>query len=242
MLKIFSWFGEPEPEQTKQRDFRNVVLLQVLMIFSALLLDGFLELCGFENSFVFRDAVFLLLGGVYVIILWDLLRNFSQNKVLIYGLLLLILGTYTLAIFTVNPFYKVFEAENQRPYLLFIHCILFLIEVTVIYSAIIDIFSGKRQSEEKVWGSACIYLMIAISFGSLYDILNILQPGCMGVSIPLGLDSYTECIYYSMCVLAGQDTAYPDAFKLVRNIGIIEGVWGNLFIVLLVGRLLSQSD
>ena len=81
--------------------------------------------------------------------------------------------------------------------------------------------------------------MIGIAFGSLYDIINIIQPGSFGEKINLGLESYSECIYYSMNVLGGLDTAYPNPTRLIRNIGVIEAVWGNLFIVLLIGNLLG---
>jgi hypothetical protein len=227
----------------KQRDFRNVVILQIAMIVSALLLKDSLDLMEIKNSYVIRDLFFLTLGAVYVMVLWDMLRNFTQSPFIIYTLFVVIVGTYILALVTVNPLFKLFETETeQQPYLLFIHSILFLVEATTIYFAILDIFSGNKMSQEKLWGSACIYLMIAISFGSLYDLINILKPGSMGTPLALGLESYTACVAFSMTILGGQDPAYQNAVPLIKGIGIIESVWGNLFIVLLVGRLLGQPD
>jgi hypothetical protein len=227
----------------KQRDFRNVVILQISIIVSALLLKDGLDLMEIENSYVFRDIFFLALGGLYVMVLWDMLRNFTQSALIIYSLFAVIVGTYILTLVTVNPVYKLFATESeQQPYLLFIHSILFLVEATTIYFAILDIFSGNKMSQEKLWGSACIYLMIAISFGSLYDLINILKPGSMGTPLALGLESYTACVAFSMTILGGQDPVYQNAVPLIKGIGIIESVWGNLFIVLLVGRLLGQPD
>jgi hypothetical protein len=62
------------------------------------------------------------------------------------------------------------------------------------------------------------------------------------VPVPLGLESYTSCIAYSMTILGGQDPPFTDAIPLVSKLGIVESVWANLFIVLLVGRLLGQPD
>jgi hypothetical protein len=232
-----------ELQNEKRKDFRNVVILQFMIIFSALLLEDILMLAGIKDSYIFRDIFFLLLGGLYVLVLWDMLRNFTRNKVLIIFLFFLIMGTYFLALVTVNPIWNIFENDlEKQPYLFFIHMILFIVEATVIFFVIKDIFSGNKMSQEKLWGSACIYLMIAISFGSVYDLINISKPGSMGVDLKLGLDSYTACITYSMTILGGQDPHFPDAVPLVANLGILEAVWANLFIVLLVGRLLGQPD
>jgi hypothetical protein len=152
------------------------------------------------------------------------------------------MGSYVLALFTVNPLHEFFHTETEkRPYLFIIHLVLFSTESIVIYHAIFDIFAGRRLSEEKLWGSACIFLMIGICFGSLYDLINILNPGSMGVPLPLGLESYTTCIAFSMTIIGGHE-AYPNAIPLITNLGIIEAVWANLFVVLLVGRLLGQPD
>ena len=230
-------------KREKQRDFRNVVILQVLLIVSALLLKDAMDLAGVKNSYVFRDIFFLVLGAFYVMVLWDMLRNFTQSAFIIYSLFVVIVGTYILTLFTVNPVYKLFATEaEQQPYLFFIHSVLFLVEATTIYFAILDIFSGNKMSQEKLWGSACIYLMIAISFGSLYDLINILKPGSMGAPLAMGLESYTACVAFSMTILGGQDPVYQNAVPLIKGLGIVESVWGNLFIVLLVRRLLGQPD
>ncbi len=225
----------------KEKDFRNVVILQCLIIFSALLLKDLLSLIGFEDTLIFRDVIFLLLGGIYVLVLWDLLRNFTRSIWLIYGLFVVIMGSYALALITVNPFFTFFDEESQRPYLFYIHAVLFIIELIVIYFVILDMFSGEKLSPQKLWGAACVYLMIAICFGSAYDLICIAKLGALGESIPLGLESYTTCIYYSLTILGGQDPEYDQPIRLIRNLAVIEAVWGNLFVVLLVGRLLAKD-
>ncbi|MDB5272493.1 MAG: hypothetical protein JWO58_860 [Chitinophagaceae bacterium] len=236
--------SKAENQAEKIKDYRNIVILQTLIICAALLLREIFAMSGMpvHLSSVVRDCLFLLFGGVYVLILWDLLRNFTKKTVLITILFLIIMGSYVLALFTVNPLYEFFHTETEkRPYLFIIHMVLFLTEAIVIYHAIFDIFAGRRLSEEKLWGSACIFLMIGICFGSLYDLINILNPGSMGVPLPLGLESYTACIAFSMTIIGGHE-AYPNAIPLILNLSVIEAVWANLFVVLLVGRLLGQPD
>jgi hypothetical protein len=236
--------SKSENQAEKIKDYRNIVILQTAIISAALLLREIFDMAGMDShlSSVIRDLLFLLLGGLYVLILWDLLRNFTKKTKLVTALFLVIMGSYILALFTVNPLYAFFYTEaEKRPYLFIIHMVLFSTEAIVIYHAIFDIFAGKRLSEEKLWGSACIFLMIGICFGSLYDLINIIHPGSMGVPLPLGLESYTACIAFSMTIIGGHE-AYPNAIPLILNLGVIEAVWANLFVVLLVGRLLGQPD
>lgn len=244
LQKLFRNKSFAELRAEKIKDYRNIVALQTLIIISALLLKDTLSMSGMSDyaSKLIRDILFLVFGGVYVFILWDLLRNFTKSKTLVISLLALIILSLALALVTVNPFFHLYGSENeQRIYLFCIHIVLFAVESIVIFHSIYDIFTGKRLSEEKIWGSACIFLMIGISFGSLYDLINIINPGCMGVPLELGLESYTVCISYSMTIIGGHES-YPDAIPLILNLGVLEAVWSNLFVVLLVGRLLGKPD
>jgi hypothetical protein len=44
-----------------------------------------------------------------------------------------------------------------------------------------------------------------------------------------------------MTIVGGHDSSLA-TIPLIQNIGIIEAVWSNLFVVLLVGRLLGKPD
>jgi len=249
MLRYLSYIqrqnlNSQELNDEKKKDYRNIVYLQVLIILSAMLLKEILAISGVDlkTSNIIRDILFLTLGGLYVFVLWDLLRNLAKNNTLIMSLFALIVLGLGVAFFAVNPVYDFFDSENaKRPYLFFVHLSLFIVESTVIYHCVIDIFTGKKLSAEKIWGAACIYLMIGISFGSVYDLVNIVNPGSMGLNVTQGLDSYMVCIYYSMTIVGGHDSSLA-TIPLIQNIGIIEAVWSNLFIVLLVGRLLGKPD
>jgi hypothetical protein len=233
-----------ELNDEKRKDYRHIVMLQVMIIVSAMLLKEILFISGVsaKNSNLTRDLLFLTLGGAYVFVLWDLLRNLTKNNTLIVSLFIFILFGLGVAFFAVNPVYEFFESDDaKRPYLFFVHLSLFTVETIVIYHCVIDIFTGKKLSAEKIWGAACIYLMIGISFGSVYDLINIANPGSVGINLSQGLESYMVCIYYSMTIIGGHDATLQTS-TLIQNIGIIEAVWSNLFVVLLVGRLLSKPD
>ena len=244
MFKFFLQIAKQELGSTalqkeKQKDYRNVVLMQTMIIVMGLTFTDFLALGGIEVPFNWFETLSILFAGLYFYLLWDLLKDFTTNKVLVQTVIIVLIIDFILAILTVNPIYTIIP-ETQRQLVFFIfHFALFAVETTVIGYSIVDIFRGEFMTPDKLWGSACVYLMIGIAFGSLYDIINIIQPGSFGEMINLGVESYAECIYYSMNVLGGLDTAYPNPTKLIRNIGVIEAVWGNLFIVLLIGNLLG---
>ena len=136
------------------------------------------------------------------------------------------------------PYYQIIYIANRQSYLLTIHSLLFPIEVTVIAFAIRDIFSGGFMTGDKLWGAACIFLMIGISFGSLFDLITIIKPGALGANIELGLPNYSECVTYSFCILGGVDPGLEPT-RLIRNISTIEAVWGNIYGMLIIGRLLG---
>lgn len=227
-------------EEEKQKDFRNVVFTQIAVIISSLLFKEFLNLFEVEHGAKIGEFVFLLIGGLYLMLLWDMLRNFTQSMLVINSTLYTLLASYAATLVAANPFYHILDPEHERIALLIIHIALFSVEVTVIYFTLVEIFKDSVDMDGRLWGSACIYIMIGISFGSFYDIICIIKPGSLGVLLEQGLPNYMECIYYSMSVIGGLDSEYQQASILVKKIAIVEAVWSNMFIVLLVGRLLAK--
>ena len=223
----------------RDKDYRTVVIMQIVIVVAGLLLAGStdLEKPGPAEKLIL--TLFSAFGAIYAFLLWDLLKDFTRSRLLIRVVLAVLVVITLLGLAGEFPYYKLIEIPNRRAYLLLIHGLLFPIEVLVIGYAIRDLFSGSRFTAGKLWGAACVYLMIGITFGSLYDLINIARPGAFGPVLALGIPGYAESIYYSFNVLGGLDTAYPEPIKLVRNLGVIEAVWGNLYTILIIGRLLS---
>lgn len=232
--------SDSEQQAERSKDFRNVVKVQVAIVLTVLLLRDLLETLGIPFADIITQTVFLCLGGFYLLMLWDMLRNFTRRKEIIYTALGILLASYTATLIAANPFFHLLDAESERKTLLVIHIALFTVEVTMIYFTIMEIFKDNLDIGEKIWGSACIFFMIGISFGSSFDIICIIQPGSLGVMLPLGLPNYMECIHHSFNIIGGLDPDYPGASDLIKKMAVVEGVWNNLFVVLVVGRLLSK--
>jgi len=240
MFSLRRAFSGNELLREKQKDYRNVVIMQIVIVVSGLLMSEFLINGSNLQIRKLVITIFSGFGALYSFLLWDMLRNFTNQLWLIKLILIVLVAIVITGVLGEFPYYQIIEINNRPLYLFILHGALFPIEITITGFAMRHIFGGKVLSPDKIWGAACIYLMIGISFGSLYDLITILNPSSLGTKLELGMPSYTENIYYSFNVLGGLDTAYPNPINLVRNLGVIEAIWGNLFIVLIIGKLFTM--
>lgn len=61
------------------------------------------------------------------------------------------------------------------------------------------------------------------------------------LNVPFTLIYYQKAVSYSFMILGGIDNPYTGVSELILNISTFESVWGNLFIVFVVGRLLTKK-
>lgn len=230
--------GGSELQQEKAKDYRNVVIIQIIIVVFGLTLSGPILEDSKSDLSKFIITVFSFFGTVYTYLLCDLLRNFTKNKILLAAIFTLLAVTISVGLLSEFPYYKVLNVTNRQALLLTVHGLLFPIEMTVIAFAIRDIFAGGYLTPDKLWGAASVFLMVGISFGSLYDLLSIAIPGALGANIELGFPNYSECVTFSFCILGGIDPGL-EPIKLVRNISVLESVWGVLYAMLIIGRLLG---
>jgi hypothetical protein len=239
MFKLLIGKTKSELQIEKQKDYRNVVLIQIIIIVFGLTLSEFLLQGTSTPAAKLVTTIFSLFGVWYAFQLWDLLRNFTQNALLLRLYLFILFGIAITGTLVEFPYYHLIQVPDRQIYLLIIHGLLFPIEVTVIAFAIRDIFSGEFLTPDKLWGAACVFLMIGISFGSLFDLICIIKPGSLGEVIEAGLPNYATCVTYSLSILGGLDPGHPNASRIIRNISVIEAVWSNLFVVLIIGKLMG---
>ncbi len=234
---IFNTLSDSARE--KQKDYRNVVIIQVIIIVGGLILSEPVLEDSHSDLSKFIITVFLGFSTTYMFLLWDLLRNFTTSKTLVVTIFCILTTIVVIGVLGEFPYYQIINVPNRRLYLLFLHGLLFPIELTVIGFTIRDMFSGGVLSPVKLWGAACVYLMIGISFGSLYDLITIIWPGSLGIDVELGFPNYSECVRYSFSILGGVDTGIDQTSHFIRNISVLEGIWGALFSMLIIGKLLG---
>ena len=233
-----------KPGNNKSNYYRDVVIVESIVIVGFFVLEDIFLTVTYQGlldlQFLIKyiDLIHLTLTGGYAVVLCILIKNHSKNKALNIFVFATLSVLFLIAIMTENPFYKF--VDNNRPFYFIIQTALISIEGIVLAYAISDIFKKGKITSNHIWGAACIYLTFGISFGSIYQFVHLIQPACFGVYIPSGFGSWLECIYYSFNVLCGLEPAYPDVSHLVRNLGVIEAIGGNLYLVLLIGRILGM--
>jgi hypothetical protein len=227
-----------ELQREKLKDYRNIVLVQIIIVVFGLVLSEPLIEDSKSDISKFIITIFSFFGAAYAFMLWDLLRNFTSSRVLVVVILAVLSGIVITGMLVEFPYYQLIHVTDRQTYLLTIHSLLFPIEITVIGFSLRDIFEGEFMTSDKLWGAACIFIMIGISFGSLYDLISIARPGSLGQNFELGLPNYSECVTYSFCILGGIDPGLTPV-RLIRNISVLEAVWGGLYGMLIIGKLLG---
>jgi hypothetical protein len=222
----------------KTKDYRRIVLIQVVIVSFGLVLSEPLLADSKSDASKLIISIFSLFAAVYAFLQWDLLRNFTDNRIVLNAILIALILVIVTGILVEFPYYQIIQVPNRQAYLLTLRGVLFPIEVTVISFAIHDLFSGSHMTPDKLWGEACIFLMIGISFGSLFDLISVAKPESLGVAIELGVPNYAECVTYSFSILGGVDSGLQPS-RLIRNISILEAVWGGLYGMLIIGKLLG---
>jgi len=96
---------------------------------------------------------------------------------------------------------------------------------------------GRKVDAEHLFAALSAYLLAGIYFGLLYWALEQLHPGMFAASD----FSRSGAIYFSFVTLA--TVGYGDIvprLDMARGLAIVEGVGGQLFLAVLVARLVSS--
>jgi hypothetical protein len=111
------------------------------------------------------------------------------------------------------------------------------IGLVAIVAALRFAMKATAVDPEHLYAALSAYLMAGVFFGLLYFLVERLSPGTFTSSTPL---TQTSAIYFSFVTLAtlGYGDIAPRG-DIARGIAIIEGVGGQLFLAVLVARLVS---
>jgi Ion channel len=98
-------------------------------------------------------------------------------------------------------------------------------------------FRARSIDREHVYAALSAYLLAGVFFGSFYWVLEQIQPGSFTVSSEFSPNS---AIYFSFVTLAtlGYGDIVPRT-DVARGLAIVEGVGGQLFLAVLIARLVS---
>lgn len=112
-----------------------------------------------------------------------------------------------------------------------------LIGMLAAAAALRSAMGARRVDGEHLYAALSAYLLAGICFGLLYWVLERVSPGTYAVSDQF---SQPSAIYFSFVTLAtlGYGDIVPRS-EIARGLAIVEGVGGQLFLAVLVARLVS---
>lgn len=228
------------PPLLRTKNYIQVAAIEIALIFSVLVMGDIARFFGAEPTDP-TVAVFLLLPeAVYVFILYRLATFLTDSK-RAHRMVALALGA--VAILSVIGLLPVLsDAAIKSDILIIVHCGLCAVECYLIALGLQDIYIDRLTLRERLWGSVAVYLLIAIGWASFYEIFLLLNNDALGVALVPGYQTYSEALYYSLCSLSGSGTVYATPAHYIRNLALIESVWGVLFLVMLIGRLFTVPD
>lgn len=224
----------------KIRDFKRLLISQIAILASIL----FLELSESAQLPLYPklpETIFFLALGIYVFLLWDALRNYTNSRMIILVNFVFIIGVFVLATFVANPFLDFFDKSSwlYKILLLFTQISLLTVEGFVMYFTLKEFLKKEFNMPIKLWAAACIYLMTGLAFGSFYEMFCIFDVNCLGIDVPLRTMALMKRIGYSMMVLSGMNIPYTPTGTIYMA-STFEALWGQLFVVLIVGRLMIK--
>lgn len=124
-----------------------------------------------------------------------------------------------------------------------ISCSLLFVGVVAI-SILNTVILHARVTLETLRGVICAYIMIGFAFAFAYYLVEFFVPGAIGFATDVQHSSFhhfiSEVMYFSFVTLVG--LGYGDIVPVhdaAQSVAIIEGITGQLYIAMLVARLVA---
>jgi hypothetical protein len=112
------------------------------------------------------------------------------------------------------------------------------------------VFQDQEVTADTIVGAVCAYLLLGVTCGTAYALIVFVSPGSLSVSPALAqaagwgepIAPFTPLLqYYSFSTLA--TLGYGDATPLgpvMRTLSVLEGVTGQLYLAVLIARLVGM--
>jgi len=110
-------------------------------------------------------------------------------------------------------------------------------------AAFFEVIKTRRVTSDTMFGAVCVYLLVGMTFGSLYDLVETLQPGSFHVNVEtVGASGigWRTLIFFSFMTLTtiGLGDVTPVTTQ-AQSLVSIEGVIGVLYVAVLIARVVG---
>jgi hypothetical protein len=127
------------------------------------------------------------------------------------------------------------------------HIAALLLMLLTTTSILLVVLNQSRVTQDTLYGSVCAYLLIGVAWSLVYGIVESLAPGSFAVNnesvvIETGAEEglSDKLLYYSLVTMT--TLGYGDITPvtvLARRLSVIEAIMGQLYVAILVARLVA---
>ncbi len=107
----------------------------------------------------------------------------------------------------------------------------------------LEVLGTDQVRRDTIYGAVCVYLLIGLTFGSLYDLIETLYPGSFRANViadPAQHLGWRKLIFYSFMTLT--TVGYGDITPVTspaQSLAIAEGTLGVLYVAVLIARIVG---
>jgi hypothetical protein len=107
----------------------------------------------------------------------------------------------------------------------------------------LEVIKTRRVTADTMYGTVCVYLLVGMTFGSLYDLIETLHPGSFVINVDVGelvKVRWRTLIYFSFMTLTtiGFGDITPVTAQ-AQSLAAMEGVIGVLYVAVLIARVVG---
>lgn len=190
---------------------------------------------GIPVSVYFIFHMILLLGLHYFAVYTTCLYFKKTSSKILYGVL--VFGALILNFIAESPTIKELPISKT---LFMASTFSFVISMIIWFVVIVrDIFLEAHNLTYRILGAANIYWLLVVIFAYFYTLFELFVPGSFGMASNMQLDTITQSFKLSLHTMVSIDHHYQLDLAL-ENFTLIQATISHLFIVFLVGRLLTK--
>jgi hypothetical protein len=107
----------------------------------------------------------------------------------------------------------------------------------------IEVVRTRQVTSDTMYGAVCVYLLVGMAFGSLYDLIETLEPGSFQINVDTAAPTeirWRTLIFFSFMTLTtiGLGDVTPTTVQ-AQSLTLIEGVIGVLYLAVLIARIVG---
>jgi hypothetical protein len=103
-----------------------------------------------------------------------------------------------------------------------------------------NVTASRPLTADYIWGGIATYLLIGLTFASLFTLLELVVPGSFTAVAPSGPLEFPLFIYYSYYVLTTIGGVLTPITLQAQSLVMIEPIIGTLYIAILIARLVNR--